>query len=172
MRKHQRKIVNDIRRVYQSNDPLRWFYLSHRFGVHRAPTRREWRLLMRRVTKTVGNVAATITEAFQNMSRVFSRVGRSMAEMLNAARPPEPLNMPPVSADILSRNTIKIDPMNPRHVAIDPAAIGADRSVATIHGHNGGMVILDEAANLDDATIDALNESINEANGGRHEKTV
>lgn len=84
MRKYQRKQVKQIRDLYNSNDPLRWLFISIKLGIWRAPTKREQKLLARRVAKMVRGVAKAATEAIQVIGVAARNAGKTMQAIATA----------------------------------------------------------------------------------------
>lgn len=152
MRKHQRKIVNELREIYQSKDVLRWLYLNQRIGGDRMPTTREMRILSRRVIRGVTSAVRGLADAFRGLGRAITSMTRSMRQSM-----------------IAMGVTLPEAPIMP-HMGIDIAEPGGDRSISQqimsrqivdtqIIGKTPNlMIMLDEAESLDDETINKINK--------------
>lgn len=92
MRKYQKKLVNDLAGIYQSNDPLKWTYIAHKLGVNRPMNAREFRIFKKRLLRTFKKMGIAVSDAVQNMVGALTKAASSMADMVAAMkRQPSPL---------------------------------------------------------------------------------
>lgn len=86
MRKYQRKNVKKLRDLVQSNDPLKWVYVSNLLGTNRQMTDREFRIFKRRMFKTFKNIGVTINRAFQGVAKAMTTAVKSFQALADAMR--------------------------------------------------------------------------------------
>lgn len=73
MRKYQKKSVNKISQLYQSNDPLKWVYIASIMGVNRPMTKREARIFWRRFKRGIDQMVQTIAKVFRGVATTVKK---------------------------------------------------------------------------------------------------
>lgn len=81
MRSYQKRAVNQLAALYQSNDPLRWVFIAVKLNVDRAPSEREKKLFARRVRKTVEHTAEQLVAGMAAFAEAVRGVGVSLKQM-------------------------------------------------------------------------------------------
>lgn len=84
MRKHQRKLINEVSVLYQSNDPLKWVFIAQRFGSSRPITPREQKLLAKRIVKWTKQAVKTATKAIQQFGITMNEAAKNMRKFTEA----------------------------------------------------------------------------------------
>lgn len=86
MRKYQRKLVDDLADVYQSNDPLRYVYIANKFGINRPMTPREFRIFKKRMFATFKKMGIAAQDAMKNLAGAMTKAASSVVEMVEAIK--------------------------------------------------------------------------------------
>jgi hypothetical protein len=148
MRNYQRKLVNELAQVYQSNDPLKWVYIAHKFGIDRPMTNREARIAHKRMIRSFKRMGIAAADAFRNMSKVITRVAGSISDMAESIKRSQALSLG-------LEPQIDISKQMMLHRLYDPKVIMPPEP--KILGNMPDMqIIVDEAMHLDDETIAKL----------------
>ena len=84
MRKYQRRLVSELRVLYQSNDPLRWLYIGTKIKCNRRITERERKIFMRRIADTAKDAFKMVTETFQNITVTMQQAANNMRSLVGA----------------------------------------------------------------------------------------
>lgn len=81
MRRYQRQCVNELARLYQSKDPLKWVWIGMHLGSNRMPSERERKLLIRRTTKVVKQTAENLVAGMTAFAAAVRGMGVSLKQM-------------------------------------------------------------------------------------------
>lgn len=84
MRKYQKKSVNKIAVLYQSNDPLKWVYIASIMGVNRPMNKREARIFWRRFKHGIDQMVQTIAKVFKGVATTVARAVEGLTAFAKA----------------------------------------------------------------------------------------
>lgn len=81
MRRYQQQRVNELARLYQSKDPLKWVWIGMHLGSNRQPSERERKLLIRRTTKVMKQTAENLVAGMAAFAAAVRGMGVSLKQM-------------------------------------------------------------------------------------------
>jgi len=136
MRKYQKREVEKLRNLYQSNHPLKWVYSANLLGISRPMTDRERRIFFKRFKDIWKNVASGVGKMFNSFAKIMANVAGSIAQIATAYKfDPDKFQSLPLANRALLQNM---------SVGIDTAKLGADQSLLAIHGKTADTIIIDD----------------------------
>lgn len=129
MRRYQRKLVNEVATLYQSNDPLKWAYIANRMKVTYVMSDRERRIMFRRAVKSFKDAAQYIGKVF---GQVLTSVQEAVGALVSFA------NASGINAADIQRATI------PRSVIDTNPKIVGGLKMPEMRGLSANKIIIDE----------------------------